>query len=155
MKNTLEKYVLTITVYFLLIIHCTNNLWGFKFSSIFRTESMEDAMLQVQLLVPNFQTDAKVTAKLKHSEVLTVELESDLRLPEMTNSIQKVILKYGKFFNFHSKTKSMTRSPDVLQFQIKSKFRILEMAPFHSWVQGIWIELVTTQRKMMCNFKFN
>lgn len=81
---------------------------------------MKDAMLQVQLLVPNFQTDAKVTAKLKHSEVLTVELESDLRLPGMTNSIQKVILKYGKYLSFHSKTKSMTRSPDALQFQIKA-----------------------------------
>ncbi|XP_077076182.1 apolipoprotein Bb, tandem duplicate 1 [Siphateles boraxobius] len=59
-----------------------------------KTESMKDAMLQVQLLVPHFQTDAKVTAKLQNSEVLTVELESDLRLPEMTTSIQKVILKY-------------------------------------------------------------
>ncbi|ROL43503.1 Apolipoprotein B-100 [Anabarilius grahami] len=59
-----------------------------------KTESMKDAMLQVQLLIPDFQTDAKVTAKLKHSEVLTVELESALMLPEMTNSIQKVILKY-------------------------------------------------------------
>ncbi|XP_048062834.1 apolipoprotein B-100-like [Megalobrama amblycephala] len=59
-----------------------------------KTESMKDAMLQVQLLIPNFQTDAKVTAKLKRSEVLTVELESALMLPEMTNSIQKVILKY-------------------------------------------------------------
>ncbi|KAK9956583.1 hypothetical protein ABG768_014308 [Culter alburnus] len=60
-----------------------------------KTESMKDAMLQVQLLVPNFQTDAKVTAKLKCSEVLIIELESALMLPEMTNSIQKVILKYN------------------------------------------------------------
>ncbi|CAM4694151.1 unnamed protein product [Leuciscus chuanchicus] len=59
-----------------------------------KIESMKDAMLQVQLLIPHFQTDAKVTAKLQKSEVLTVELESDLRLPEMTTSIQKVILKY-------------------------------------------------------------
>ncbi|KAK7132946.1 hypothetical protein R3I94_014989 [Phoxinus phoxinus] len=59
-----------------------------------KTESTKDAMLQVQLLVPHFQTDAKVTAKLQNSEVLTLELESDLRLPEMTASIQKVILKY-------------------------------------------------------------
>ncbi|XP_067273720.1 apolipoprotein B-100-like [Pseudorasbora parva] len=59
-----------------------------------KTDSMKDAMVQVQLLVPHFQTDAKVTAQLKNSEVLTVELESDLRLPEMTASFQKVILKY-------------------------------------------------------------
>lgn len=75
---------------------------------------MKDAMLQVQLLIPHFQTDAKVTAKLKNSEVLTVELESDLRLPEMTTSIQKVILKYGTFSSIHSKTEFMTRSPDTL-----------------------------------------
>lgn len=60
---------------------------------------MKDAMLQVQLLIPSFETDAKVTAKLKHSEALTVELESDIRLPEMTTSIHKVILKYGNFLN--------------------------------------------------------
>uniref|UniRef100_A0A8C1HQV8 Apolipoprotein Bb, tandem duplicate 1 n=1 Tax=Cyprinus carpio carpio TaxID=630221 RepID=A0A8C1HQV8_CYPCA len=59
-----------------------------------KTESMKDAMLQVQLLIPHFQTDAKVTAQLKHAEGLTVELESDLRLPETTSSIQKVILRY-------------------------------------------------------------
>ncbi|XP_048062837.1 apolipoprotein B-100-like [Megalobrama amblycephala] len=59
-----------------------------------KLESMKGAMLQVQLLIPNFQTDAKVTAKLKCSEILRVELESALMLPEMTNSIQKVILKY-------------------------------------------------------------
>uniref|UniRef100_A0A671N175 Apolipoprotein B-100-like n=1 Tax=Sinocyclocheilus anshuiensis TaxID=1608454 RepID=A0A671N175_9TELE len=59
-----------------------------------KTESMKDAMLQVQLLIPHFQTDAKVTAQLKHAEGLTVELESDLRLPEKTSSIQKFILKY-------------------------------------------------------------
>lgn len=75
---------------------------------------MKDAMLQVQLLIPQFETDAKVTAKLQKSEVLTVELESDLRLPEMTTSVQKVILKYGKFSRFHSKTESMTRSPDTV-----------------------------------------
>ncbi|XP_043076199.1 apolipoprotein Bb, tandem duplicate 1 [Puntigrus tetrazona] len=59
-----------------------------------KTESIKDAMLQVQLLIPHFQTDAKVTAQLKHAEGLTVELESDLRLPEKTFSLQKVILKY-------------------------------------------------------------
>lgn len=75
---------------------------------------MKDAMLQVQLLIPHFETDAKVTAKLQKSEVLTVELESDLRLPEMTTSVQKVILKYGKFSSFHSKTESVTRSPDTV-----------------------------------------
>ncbi|XP_005160686.1 apolipoprotein Bb, tandem duplicate 1 isoform X1 [Danio rerio] len=56
--------------------------------------SMKDAMLQVQLLIPNFETDAKVTATLKNTDELKVELESDIKLPEMTSSIQKMILKY-------------------------------------------------------------
>ncbi|TRY99586.1 hypothetical protein DNTS_007902 [Danionella cerebrum] len=57
-------------------------------------ESMKDAMLLVQLLVPNFQTNAKVSATVKHTDELTLQLESDISLPEMTKSIQKVILKY-------------------------------------------------------------
>ncbi|XP_050993857.1 apolipoprotein Bb, tandem duplicate 1 [Labeo rohita] len=61
-----------------------------------KIESMEDAMLQVQLLIPNLQTNAKVTANLKHAEGCTLELESDLRLPKTTSSIQKVILKYDE-----------------------------------------------------------
>lgn len=55
---------------------------------------MKDAMLQVQLLVPLLQTDAKVTANLNHVDGFTLELESDLKIPE-TASVQKVILKYG------------------------------------------------------------
>ncbi|XP_051510342.1 apolipoprotein B-100-like [Myxocyprinus asiaticus] len=58
-----------------------------------RVETMEDAMLQVQLLVPHLQVDAKVTANLKCAEGHTLELESDLKLPE-TSSVQKVILKF-------------------------------------------------------------
>lgn len=69
---------------------------------------MKDSMLQVQLLIPNFETDAKVTAMLKNTDEFKVELESDLRLPEMTSSIQKIILKYGN--NKNSKTKSMNKS---------------------------------------------
>ncbi|XP_073709018.1 apolipoprotein Bb, tandem duplicate 1 [Garra rufa] len=59
-----------------------------------KTESMKDAMLQVQLLIPRFETDAKVTANMKHAEGCTLELESDLRLPKTTSSLQKIILKY-------------------------------------------------------------
>lgn len=55
---------------------------------------MKDAMLQVQLLVPLLQTDAKVTANLNGADGFTLELESDLKIPELS-SVQKVILKYG------------------------------------------------------------
>uniref|UniRef100_A0AAR2JKF9 Vitellogenin domain-containing protein n=1 Tax=Pygocentrus nattereri TaxID=42514 RepID=A0AAR2JKF9_PYGNA len=53
----------------------------------------EKAMLQVQLLVPSLQADAKITTSLKYADDLTLEFESDLRLPE-TTSVQKLILTY-------------------------------------------------------------
>ncbi|KAI7799465.1 apolipoprotein Bb, tandem duplicate 1 [Triplophysa rosa] len=58
-----------------------------------KIEAMKDAMLVVQLLVPNLQTNAKVTANLNCVDGLTLELESDLKIPK-TSSVQKVILKY-------------------------------------------------------------
>nr|XP_055042552.1 LOW QUALITY PROTEIN: apolipoprotein Bb, tandem duplicate 1 [Misgurnus anguillicaudatus] len=58
-----------------------------------RMETMEDAMLQVQLLVPYLQTDAKATVSFNTANSLTLELESDLKIPE-TSSVQKVTLKY-------------------------------------------------------------
>lgn len=51
-------------------------------------------MLQMQLLVPSMKTDASITATLKNSEVLTLEIKSDVKLPE-TNSVQAVVFKYG------------------------------------------------------------
>lgn len=57
---------------------------------------MKDALLQVQLLVPSLETDAKVTASLKREEELTLELESDLKVFD-ASSVQKLILKYGMF----------------------------------------------------------
>lgn len=64
------------------------------FFSYLRIQVMKDSMLAIQLLVPNLQTDAKVTANLNCVDGLTLELESDLKIPE-TSSVQKVILKYG------------------------------------------------------------
>ncbi|XP_065112864.1 apolipoprotein Bb, tandem duplicate 1 [Paramisgurnus dabryanus] len=61
--------------------------------SLARMETMEDAMLQVQLLVPNLQTDAKATASFNTANSLTLELETDLKIPE-TSSVHKVTLKY-------------------------------------------------------------
>uniref|UniRef100_A0A4W4F378 Vitellogenin domain-containing protein n=1 Tax=Electrophorus electricus TaxID=8005 RepID=A0A4W4F378_ELEEL len=58
-----------------------------------KIEALKDAMLQVQLLVPSLQTDAKVTASLNCAEDLRVELKSDFRFLE-TSSVQKLTLEY-------------------------------------------------------------
>lgn len=57
---------------------------------------MADSMLQVQLLVPSLQTDAAITATMSKANGLTMELKSDVKLPE-TSSIQAVTFKYGMF----------------------------------------------------------
>ncbi|KAL7888295.1 hypothetical protein AOLI_G00032690 [Acnodon oligacanthus] len=59
-----------------------------------KIDTLKKAMLQVQLLVPSLQVDAKITTSLKRAEDLTLELESDLRLHE-ASSVQKLILTYG------------------------------------------------------------
>ncbi|XP_030628767.1 apolipoprotein B-100 isoform X1 [Chanos chanos] len=58
-----------------------------------KIEAVKDAKLEVQLLVPSVQADATVSANLKHAEELTLELKSDIKLPE-TSSVQSVTLKY-------------------------------------------------------------
>lgn len=55
---------------------------------------MTDGMLQVQLLVPSLKTDAAITAKMSKTNGLTMEIKSDVKLPE-TTSVQAVIFKYG------------------------------------------------------------
>ncbi|KAI5610950.1 apolipoprotein Bb, tandem duplicate 1 isoform X1 [Silurus asotus] len=54
-------------------------------------KAMEDALLQVQLLVPSLEANAKVTANLKYAEELI--LESYLKFLDIS-SVQKLILKY-------------------------------------------------------------
>ncbi|KAG7270489.1 hypothetical protein CRUP_032785, partial [Coryphaenoides rupestris] len=60
-----------------------------------KLQDQTDAMLQMQLLVPSMKTDASITATLKNSEVLTLEIKSDVKLPA-TNSVQAVVFKYGQ-----------------------------------------------------------
>lgn len=55
---------------------------------------MSDGMLQVQLLVPSLKTDAAITATMNKADGLTMEIKSDVKLPE-TTSIQAVTFKYG------------------------------------------------------------
>lgn len=57
---------------------------------------MKDATVDLQLLVPVLMADAKVSAHLHRAEGLTLEFETDVKLPE-TSSAQKITLKYGKW----------------------------------------------------------
>ncbi|XP_067274430.1 apolipoprotein B-100 isoform X2 [Pseudorasbora parva] len=49
--------------------------------------------VSAQLLMDSLQLDSKVSAKLKHTETLTLEIENELKLPE-TTSVQTLSLKY-------------------------------------------------------------
>lgn len=55
---------------------------------------MTDGMLQVQLVVPSLRTDAAITATMSKTDRLTMEIKSDVKLPE-TSSVQAVTFKYG------------------------------------------------------------
>jgi len=50
--------------------------------------------ISAEFQIDSLQFDSKVSAKLKRGENLTLEIESDLKLPE-TTSVQTLILKYG------------------------------------------------------------
>ncbi|XP_041832055.1 apolipoprotein B-100-like [Melanotaenia boesemani] len=60
-----------------------------------KLQAMTDGMLQVQLLVPSLRTDATISATMNKAEGLTMQIKSDVKLPEVT-SIQAVTFKYGK-----------------------------------------------------------
>ncbi|XP_034555340.1 apolipoprotein B-100-like [Notolabrus celidotus] len=60
-----------------------------------KVQATTDGMLQIQLLVPSLKTDASVTATVSSVDGLTMEIKSDVKLPE-TSSIQAVVFKYGE-----------------------------------------------------------
>ena len=74
-----------------------NHLW--RLCIYCRLQDQTDAMLQMQLIVPSMKTDASITATLKNSEDLVLEIKSDVKLPA-TNSVQAVVFKYGMIVNF-------------------------------------------------------
>uniref|UniRef100_A0A8D3E8C5 Vitellogenin domain-containing protein n=1 Tax=Scophthalmus maximus TaxID=52904 RepID=A0A8D3E8C5_SCOMX len=58
-----------------------------------RVDMMKDAMLQLQMVIPSLKTDASFTATLKTDEVVLMDLETIITLPE-TSYQQKALLKY-------------------------------------------------------------
>lgn len=62
---------------------------------------MKDGLLETQLIMPSLNTEATLTATMNCAEDLTLELKSNLKLPE-TNSVQKITLQYGiGYFSCH------------------------------------------------------
>ncbi|KAL0965050.1 hypothetical protein UPYG_G00276120 [Umbra pygmaea] len=59
-----------------------------------KLESMEST-LQLQLIVPALKTDAAITAAVKNDKEFTLELTSEIKLPE-TTSIQGVTFKFDE-----------------------------------------------------------
>ncbi|XP_007238433.3 apolipoprotein Bb, tandem duplicate 1 [Astyanax mexicanus] len=70
-----------------------NNVAQGSLVGLAKIDALKEAMLQVQLLVPSLQTDAKMTANLKRAEDLVLELESDIKFFK-ASSVQNLVLKY-------------------------------------------------------------
>ncbi|RXN25662.1 Apolipoprotein B-100-like protein [Labeo rohita] len=68
-----------------------------QFSLIGRVKlvAMKDGLLETQLIVPSLNTEATLTATVNCADDLTLELMSNIKLPE-TNSVQKITLQYAK-----------------------------------------------------------
>ncbi|KAG7508735.1 apolipoprotein B-100-like [Solea senegalensis] len=89
-----------------------------------KLQSMTGGMVQVQLLVPSLKTDAAITATMSKTNGLTMEIRSDVKLPE-TSSTQAVIFKYGEeqaevqlVSNVNADTKMLVAFTDDFQFSL-------------------------------------
>ncbi|KAM4521771.1 apolipoprotein B-100-like [Odontesthes bonariensis] len=60
-----------------------------------KLQAMNDGMVEVQLLVPSLRTDATISAAITKTDGLTMQIKSDIKLPEVS-SIQTVTFKYGE-----------------------------------------------------------
>lgn len=55
---------------------------------------LADGMVQVQLLIPSIKTDATVTANMRRTGGIALEIKSDVKLPE-TSSVQAVTFLFS------------------------------------------------------------
>ncbi|XP_032441081.1 apolipoprotein B-100-like [Xiphophorus hellerii] len=60
-----------------------------------KLQAMDDGLLQVQLLVPALKMDATLGATVTKADGLTLQIKSDVKLPEIS-SMQAVTFKYGE-----------------------------------------------------------
>ncbi|CAB1445167.1 unnamed protein product [Pleuronectes platessa] len=86
-----------------------------------KLQAVTDGMLQVQLIVPSLKADAAITATMSNTDKLTLEIKSDVKLPE-TSSIQAVVFKYGEdhaevqlLSNVNADTKILVPYTEALQ----------------------------------------
>ncbi|KAL7872224.1 hypothetical protein SRHO_G00072070 [Serrasalmus rhombeus] len=59
-----------------------------------RLEEKKDGLLQAQVIVPSLKTEAALTATIRRTEDLTLELKSNITVLE-TSSIQSIVFKYA------------------------------------------------------------
>uniref|UniRef100_A0A673JUZ2 Apolipoprotein B-100-like n=1 Tax=Sinocyclocheilus rhinocerous TaxID=307959 RepID=A0A673JUZ2_9TELE len=71
------------------------NINQFSLTSRAKLEAMNDGLLETQLIVPSLNTEATLTATMNCADDLTLELKSNIKLPE-TNSVQKITLQYDE-----------------------------------------------------------
>ncbi|XP_029903069.1 apolipoprotein B-100-like [Myripristis murdjan] len=127
-----------------------------------KVHAMTDGMLQVQLVVPSLKTDAAVTATVQNAEGLTLEIKSDVKLPE-TSSVQAVIFKYGKdqaevqlMSNMNADTKILMSSTEALrawlsqfaedvmdQQVVKTDMKVRHIITKAFEAGNIWIDKIT------------
>ncbi|XP_038134630.1 apolipoprotein B-100-like [Cyprinodon tularosa] len=60
-----------------------------------KLQAMNNGMLQVQLVVPSMKIDATLGATVMKTDGLTLQIKSDVKLPEIS-SVQAVTFKYGE-----------------------------------------------------------
>ncbi|KAM6915749.1 apolipoprotein B-100-like [Xenentodon cancila] len=90
-----------------------------------KLQAMTDGMLEVQLLVPALKTDATVSTIFSKAEGLTMQIKSDVSLPEIS-SVQAVTFKYGKeqaevhlMSNMNADTKMAVQYTEDLQVWLR------------------------------------
>lgn len=128
-----------------------------------KLQAMTDGMLQVQLLVPSLKTDATVTATMNKADGLTMELKSDVSLPE-TSSIQAVTFKYGEdqaevqvMSNMNAETKILVPYTEALhawlrQFMedvmdqqvVKTDMKLRHIVKKAVEASNIWMDKIST-----------
>eukprot|EP00064_Thunnus_orientalis_P009740 superscaffoldBa00001255_g9766 len=105
-----------------LILEITNkNIPQLSLTGRVQLRGVADGMMQVQLLVPSLKTDAAITATMSNADLVTLEIKSDVKLPE-TSSIQAITFKYGEdlaevqlMSNMNADTKTLVPYTDALQ----------------------------------------
>ncbi|CAB1340530.1 unnamed protein product [Coregonus sp. 'balchen'] len=139
-----------------------------------KLKNMIDGMVQVQLVVPAFKTDAAITATMKSAEELTLELRSDIKLPE-TTCFQGIIFKYDEnkvqvqlVSDMGSEIQKLIPNTEALQAWLKQLSEDIldqqvvktDMKLSHIFIKSLeasnnWLDKITTDVPMVETLKDN